>query len=188
MRVSINLAREPFRKDRPLLVASAGVGILLTLLLVLLTGLAIADRQQARDTKKSLDRAEKQLARIRQEQAKVDVAMRQQGNTEVLDRSLFLNALIYRKAISWTRIFDDLEKVMPEKVRIVSIRPQVNARDRITLDMTVAADAPEPVLGLVTKLETSDVFRYTTVSVITPPSQSDPVYRYRIMVNYDQKL
>lgn len=188
MRIGVNLAREPFRNDRPMLVAAAAMAILLSGTLILLLGLIIADRKEARETRVALEKVQRQLGRTRQEQTKIDASMRQQGNTEVLDRSLFLNALIYRKAISWTRIFGDLEKVMPERVRVVTIRPQVNARNHITLDMTVAAESPEPLLGLIAKLETSDVFGSTTVSVLTPPSQNDPVYRYRIMVNYEQKL
>ena len=41
----------------------------------------------------------------------------------MLERSVFLNALLYRKGISWTRIFADLEKVVPHNVRIMSDPP-----------------------------------------------------------------
>jgi hypothetical protein len=73
-------------------------------------------------------------------------------------------------------------------VRILSIRPQVNARNQLFLDMTVAADSPEQVIGFILKLEGSDVFGSTAVSGITPPTQNDPFYRYRLSVNYAQKL
>ena len=37
-----------------------------------------------------------------------------------------MNELIERKSISWTRIFADLEKVMPYNLRLVSVRlPEV---------------------------------------------------------------
>ena len=49
----------------------------------------------------------------RTEQARQDAILRQPENAEVLERSLFLNALLYRKGISWTRIFADLEKSFP---------------------------------------------------------------------------
>jgi hypothetical protein len=106
----------------------------------------------------------------------------------VLDRSVLINTLIKRKAISWTRIFADLEKVLPPNVRLIAVRPQVNAADQLSLDMTVAADAPEQVISFITQLEGSDVFGSTAVSGITPPTQTDPFYRYRLTVNYAQKL
>ena len=47
------------------------------------------------------------------EQAQLDAVLRKPENAEVLERSVFLNALLVRKGISWTRIFADLEKVLP---------------------------------------------------------------------------
>ena len=77
---------------------------------------------------------------------------------------------------------------MPHNVRLLTIRPQVNANDELFLDLTVAAEAPEPVIGFIVKLEGSEVFGSTAVSGITPPTQTDPFYRYRLSVNYAQKL
>jgi len=188
MRIPINLAREPFRRDRPILVASAAVGVLLLLSLALLVSLAISEHRQTQQIQADLNRATRQLERIRAEQAKLDRDMRLPGNEIVLDRSILINALIRRKAISWTKIFEDLGTVLPHNVRIIAIRPQVTARDQLLLDMTVAAETPEPVIGFIAKLEGSDVFGAVTPSGITPPTQNDPIYRYRLSVTYAQKL
>ena len=69
-----------------------------------------------------------------------------------------INDMIRRKSISWTRIFSDLEKVLPPNVRVTSIRPQVNSRDQLSLDMTVESESPESVIGFFQELEGSDVF------------------------------
>jgi Tfp pilus assembly protein PilN len=106
----------------------------------------------------------------------------------VLDRSLLINTLLYRKGISWTRIFADLEKVLPHNVRVMSIRPAVNAQNQIVLEMNVGAEQTEPLLQLLMKLENSELFGHTSVSSILPPSQSEPLYRYKVNVNYAQKL
>jgi Tfp pilus assembly protein PilN len=188
MKIPINLAREPFRRDRPILIGSAIAGLLLLATLALLISLSITERRDSRDTQSMLNSVNRQLTTVRNEQTKLETAMRQPGYEVVLDRSVLLNALIKRKAISWTKIFSDLEKVLPANVRVVAIRPAVNAHDELFLDMQVAADAPEQVINFITKLEGSDVFGSTTVSVITPPSQTDPFYRYRLSVNYVQKL
>ena len=76
------------------------------------------------------------------EQANLDAVLRRPENAEVLERSVFLNALLYRKGISWTRIFADLEKIMPPNVRVMNIRPFVNEENQVTLDMTVGAEDP----------------------------------------------
>ena len=171
-----------------MLFGSAVAGVLLMVTLGLLISLSVTERRESTDTRGELNRVNRQLAAIRTEQVKLDAAMRQPGNAVVLDRSVLINSLIRRKAISWTRIFGDLEKVMPHNVRLLTIRPQVNANDELFLDLTVAAEAPEPVIGFIVKLEGSEVFGSTAVSGITPPTQTDPFYRYRLSVNYAQKL
>jgi hypothetical protein len=188
MRIPVNLAREPFRRDRPMLVGSAVAAILLIGTLVLLISLSATQNTEVRDTQAMLSRVNRQLGAIHAEQAKLDASMRQPGNEVVLDRSVLLNTLIRRKAISWTKIFSDLDTVCPPNVRVLAIRPTVNAQGGLFLDMQVAADAPEPVLTFISKLEVSDVFGSTAVSGFTPPSQTNPFYRYQLSVNYAQKL
>jgi Tfp pilus assembly protein PilN len=188
MRVPINLAREPFRRDRPILIASALTGALLLVSLLVLISIAFSERHIALQQQAELNILNRQLAQTRAEQARLDQEMRLPGNGIVLDRSILINTLIRRKAISWTKIFADLATVLPPNVRVVTIRPQVNAREQLSLDMTVAAEAPEPVIGFIAKLEGSDIFGAVTPSGWAPPTQNDPIYRYRLTVTYAQKL
>jgi Tfp pilus assembly protein PilN len=188
MRIPVNLAREPFRRDRSMLVGSAFAALLLVITLVVLISLAVTERRQTEDTQAMLSRVNRQLNAIRSEQAKLDGSMRLPGNEEVLDRSVLINTLIKRKAISWTKIFEDLSTVLPPNVRVLAIRPSVNAQGGLFLDMQVAADTSETVNDFIAKLEGADVFGQTAVSGITPPSQTNPFYRYQLTVNYAQKL
>ncbi|MBV8819393.1 MAG: hypothetical protein JO022_13625, partial [Acidobacteriaceae bacterium] len=128
-------------------------------------------------------------ARVNAEQAQLDALLRRPENAEVLERSVFLNSLIERKAISWTRIFADLEKIMPSNVRLVSVRlPQINTQNQVLLDMVVGADEPAPVLQLLKKLQESKQFGPTSLVNSIPPSQTDKLWKYRVSVNYAQKL
>ena len=54
--------------------------------------------------------------------------------------------------------------------------------------MNVGAEQTEPLLQLLIKLENSEQFGHTSVSTIVPPSQSEPLYRYKVNVNYAQKF
>ena len=168
--------------------ARAMPGVLLVVTLGLLITISVNERTQAKQAQADLARVEKQLANIRNEQNRLDAQMRMPDNEVVLDRSILINSIIRRKAISWTRIFGDLGTVLPHNVRVAVIRPQVNTRDQLLLDMTVESESPEPVIQFISKLEGSDIFGSTEVSAITAPTQNDPFYRYRISVNYAQKL
>jgi len=185
----INLASEPFRRDRPMLVGSAAVAVLLAVLLGFLAATILSERHQAAGTRVTIERLNAQLRSIRAEQAKLNATLGKPENAEVLERSLFLNLLIDRKAISWTKIFADLEKVMPNNVRLVSVRlPEVDEENQVLLDMVVGSKEVQPVLELLKRLEASPQFGPTSVLNSIPPSQTDPYFRYHVSVSYAQKL
>ncbi len=188
MRAQINLASDPFRKDRVFLVTGAAIAAGLVALLLILVSAAISDRHRMQARLIALDRANRELASIHASQNRLGRELRKSGNSDVLERSEFINKLLYRKGISWTRLFADLEKVVPANVRVISVRPQADAQDHIFLDLVLGAETQKPVVDLLSRFESSEVFGSTAVSVILAPSQTDPLYRYRVTVNYVQKL
>jgi Tfp pilus assembly protein PilN len=188
VRIQINLASEPFRKDRAMFAGSVAVCVVMLGSLAFLIWLAVTEHGLMADTRAEVARMESQLNQVQAETARLEAAMRRPDNAEALERSLFLNGLLARKGISWTKIFGDLESVMPHNVRLVSIRPQVTPQNQIVLEMVVGAQSPEPVIELLRQLEASALFGSTMVYTGLPPSQTDPLYRYRISVNYAQKL
>lgn len=188
VRIPINLSQEPFRKDRPILVASAVTGILLVGVLLMLVSIISREREAARESREMMARIDQQLSVVNQQYAKLEAQLRQPVNSAVLDRSILLNALLIRKGISWTRLFEDLEKVFPGNVRLVAVRPYVTGDNLVQLDMVVGAQSPEPVIQLLRRLEGSNLFGATALLSSQPPSQNEPLYRYRVSVNYAQKL
>jgi type IV pilus assembly protein PilN len=189
MRIPINLASEPFRRDRPIVIASAICGVLLTGLLGILLFVIASESGQAGEMRRAVNRLSGQLQVMAAEQAKLETTLRQPPNAEVLQRSLFLNTLLERRSISWTRIFSDLEAVTPVSVRLISVRlPQINSRNEVLLDMVVGAKDPAPVIEFLKRLEESPRFGAIEGHSALPPSQNEPLYRYRVSVNYAQKL
>jgi hypothetical protein len=189
IQIPINLASEPFRRDRQVLVASAALAVLLIVLLGWQLTTINSKRHQSADIQVRINRLSGQLRTISGEQTQLNATLRKPENAEVLERSVFLNTLIDRKGISWTRIFADLEKVMPPTVRLVSVRlPEIDSQNEVQLDMLVGAKEVLPLIELVRRLESSPQFGPTNVQTSQPPSQTDPLYRYHVTVSYAQKL
>ena len=188
MKISINLASQPFRRDRPMLMGSALVAILLAGTLAVLISLIVMDRSQLADVRHDVASLEAGIRQASAEQASLEAVLRKPGNAEVLERSVFLNQLLYRKGISWTKIFSDLGRAMPANVRIMTIRPFVNKENKVTLDMTVGAMNQAAVIELLKALESSPLFESVSAPTSVAPSQAEPLYRARLTVNYAQKL
>jgi Tfp pilus assembly protein PilN len=188
MKISINLASQPFRRDRPMIVASVALSIVLVGTLGLLIVLARADNSQLADIRKEVNGLRTQVASFSKQKNDAETVLRKPENAEVLETSVFLNQLLYRKGISWTRILSDLEKVTPPNVKVLNIRPSISGQGQITLDMIVGSEGPKAVLALYQNLENSPKFSGLMQPQYTPPSQAEPLYRYRFTVNYAQKL
>lgn len=188
MKIPINLASRPFRRDRALFVASVGVSLALVLTLGVLIALARADTAVRADLHGDLDHLHARIQVLNREQARLDNVLREPANASVLERSVFLNNLIYHKAISWSRLFADLERTVPFEVRILSLHPTVDSSNQVMLDMTAGASSPMAIIELLKALEESPVFGKVYNHSTLPPTQAEPLDRCRVTVSYAQKL
>jgi Tfp pilus assembly protein PilN len=188
MKIAINLASEPFRRDRAMIVGSAAVSVLLVATLGLLTNLALQDRRQLADARRQVSRLSQQIREAGAQQARLDQVVKKPENASVLEQSVFINTLLRRKGLSWNRIFSDLERTIPYNVKIVRVHPTVDDQDHVVLEMMVAAEAPQPVFQMLKAFGESPLFGPALPQSSAPPSQSETLYRYVLSVPYAQKL
>jgi len=188
MKIGINLASEPFRRDRPMLIGSAAVALLMAASLGTLIYLAYMDRGIIQRDRVVQGQLERELTRVKDDNRKIDTEIQRPENAEVLESSVLINELLRRKGISWTRIFADLEKTLPPNVRITQIKPQVDNNNHILLEMTIASESADPLTAFIAKVEASDVFSNVAPSVSQAPTQTDPFFRDRLTVRYVQKF
>lgn len=192
--IAINLASDPFRRERADNLTFAGICGLLLCLLGVLFGLILHERAQASDLRRQIAHEEEQLTHLQREQSQYSAVLTKPENAGTFAYSVFMNQIIARRAVSWTRLFQDLGTVMPSNVRLLAIRlPQVDSDDpnspsRVELDMVVGTTQPESVIGLFKNLGKSALFGAALIVTQNPPDQNDPLYKYRITVPYDQKL
>jgi Tfp pilus assembly protein PilN len=188
MKIPINLASQPFRRDRAMIVASSVVCLLLVATLGMLIVLANADNQQLGDIRRQVASLKKEVQGVSAEQAKLNAVIHKPENETVLERSVFINTLLRRKGISWNQIFTDLEKTIPYNVKLVRIRPTVDEQGYVTLDMTLASETVIQMVGALRAFKESRLFGAAEWKNGSPPSQTDPLYRLAMSVTYAQKL
>jgi type IV pilus assembly protein PilN len=163
MRLDINLASQPYEDARQFWMrwGTALVGVsLLTLALVAVTvsGWLAARHDHAKISDLKASITQRDRARQRAE----DFLNRPENRT-IRDKSQFLNELIERKSFSWTRVLEDLEKVMPARVHLVSIHPELDEDNQLSLKMLVAGDSRDKALELARRMEESKHFAQTYI-------------------------
>ena len=158
MRLDLNLATQPYEDVGEFWTrwgAAVGVLALLTLALV---GWTVRGWMDAGRDRHAISQLETQIRERDAERASAQAYLEVASNRSTRDQSQFLNALIQRKAFSWTRVFEDLERVMPNSLHVVSLRPEINEQGQLILEMKVVGTTRAPAVELVQRMETSKHF------------------------------
>ena len=159
MRLDINLATRPYEDAREFW-ARWGLGVgLLGLLTLVLISLAVHGWVKAGRDRHSIRHLEQQIEEKDRERAQAQAFLEMEINRSTRDQSQFLNGLIQRKAFSWTRVFEDLERVMPTSVHVVSLKPELSDQNQLELEMKVAGDNRAGPIELVHRMEGSTHFQ-----------------------------
>jgi len=161
MRLDINLATRPYEDAREFWARwGMGVGLLAALTMILLV-FAVRGWTNAGRDRHNIAQLQQQIAELNQERADDQAVLDMPVNRSTRDQSQFLNGLIQRKAFSWTRVFEDLEQVIPPNLHVVSLRPELNEQNQMQLDMKVACDTRAAAVELVHRMESSRHFQGT---------------------------
>jgi len=159
MRLDINLATRPYRDLRQFLMTWGTGAAALALLTIALSAYAIYGWHSSRTTREQSSQLRSEVDKLDQERAEAIGLLNQPQNREVVTQAAFLNELIVRRSFSWTRLFMELERIMPARLRVLSITPALNKQSQIEIHMQVGGDSRQPALELVKRLEDSTSFR-----------------------------
>ena len=160
LRLNINLATKPYQDVRRVLLQWGGLVLLLALCTAGLLWMAVTNWRESREVNAKIAGLNSEIAALdRQHEAALALVQLPQ-NRPVLDDSKFLNGLIARKSFSWTRVFMQLEEIMPPKLHVVSIQPALSPKtDTVEVHMSVAGTSRDAAVELVKRLEQSPSFR-----------------------------
>jgi Tfp pilus assembly protein PilN len=188
MRTRINLASQPYENVQRFYLQWGGLLLLLALIAALLISVVVGSYHASRDIARKVAQERHQIAEIDRERAAAEAILNRPENRDVRDKSRFLNALIVRKAFSWTQVFSDLEKIVPPRVRIVSIRPDINTTShQLEIHLEAIGDSRDKAIELVRRMEESPTFREPQVRVERPETNA-PGVDFTIVAQYVPQL
>ncbi|MGA9641294.1 MAG: hypothetical protein WBQ72_07855 [Terriglobales bacterium] len=184
MRLGINLATRPYEDPRQFWARwGMGIGILALLTLVLI-GSTLRSWSNAGRDRQYIAELQQRIATRDQERADAQAFLDLAANRSTRDQSQFLNSLIHRKAFSWTRVFEDLEQVMPPNLHVISLRPDFNEQNEMQLDMRVAGVNRDAAVELVHRMEGSKHFLGAQLVQETGPNENGGGVIATVVANY----
>src|SRR5512133_867528 len=159
MRLNINLATRPYEDVRKFL---ARWGTLTALLAVITAGLlylAISNWRSSRVINTQIAEYQAKIDGLEKDRTNAAETLNKPENKAVAGTSRFFNDVIQRKSLSWTRVFMDLERIMPHGLRVLSITPELNKDNQLIIRLQVGGNSHEKAVDLVHRMEESSTFR-----------------------------
>jgi Tfp pilus assembly protein PilN len=157
MKVRLNLATSPLEKNRRFVVFSTAIGSVALLAMVLLSWNVYSVRRANTAIRLEQARMESDMQTLRRQRTDLEAFFNRPETIQRRDLSAFLNGLIAQRAFPWTQIFMDLERNLPDGVRVVSIEPRL-AEDHLELRLTIGAKTDEGKIKFLKALEDSHAF------------------------------
>jgi Tfp pilus assembly protein PilN len=154
----LNLSTQPFPAYRL-------INMALVLMLVVLAGVSVwqgvgfvrySDRARSIRTAEQDNRVEAEA--LGKRVAELESRLDRPESTAKLSEISFLNHLILRKSLSWTRLFAVLEELVPNNVRFTNLTPDVGAHGEIMLRLGARARTIADVKEFLKRLENSPLF------------------------------
>ena len=195
--MTLNLATHPFVNRRRFYLLASLTATVLLLALVGLIGAYAHSFRSEQGIRRDLRTVRQQLAAVDAHYTNLEEELSQPQAADVIDRTDFLNGLIRQKAVSWTRIFMDLEKVMPDRVQTLSLHPIVKTAEAgagggfgktklgspaslhaplmMDLELTVGSDNINNLLEMLHRMEQSPNFRDPILRTESPGKEGGPM-------------
>lgn len=157
MKVRLNLATAPLASNRRFVVFATTVGSVGLIAMALLAWNAYSVRRSNTVIRAEQASMESDMQNLRRRRTDLEVFFNRPETIQRRELSTILNGLIAQRAFPWTQIFMDLERSLPDGVRVVSIEPRL-ADDHLELKLTIGARNDEGKLKFLKALEDSHAF------------------------------
>ncbi len=172
MKVRLNLATSPLENNRRFLLGSVLLGAAALAALVMLSSSAFGNWNANRNVRNEMADLDGKMRDFRKQRKELDEFFKQPEKRRIMDRAAFLNGLIEQRSFPWTNMFTDLERLLPEGVRVVSISPRM-AGGRVEVKLNIGALNDEGKLKFIETLEKSAEFERLQVLSETRPTRGD---------------
>jgi len=192
MRLNINLASQKYEHVRSFISRARAVTIGLAAFTVLLAVLAWFNYSSSINSNVRIRQLEQKISGLQQERAKASAVENLPENRDVTQQKNYWNRQIARRAFSWTQLFNDLQKIMPGRVYVISVAPELTSDNQLKLKLTIGGEKNDALNELVKRMESSHKFRHTELKNEQVQNDSrpgaPPLHKFEIETFYMGRL
>jgi type IV pilus assembly protein PilN len=147
--IHLNLAARPYRDYRPVYAVVVVMSLLTAFLMLNNVETYYRYIHETRNTRAKIASVEAEAQRERDNAAKVEQNLKSIDVAHLDAQTQFVNAKLAERAFSWSALLDQLEMILIDDVRLVSVTPSFSEDGDVTLALSFQSKSAD---GLITTL------------------------------------
>lgn len=156
--IHLNLASRPYRDYRPVYAVVVAMSLLTAFLMLNNIDTWYRFRRETGSTRAKIAQLEGQT---RQEKQREEIAERQLKRLDLPAlnaQTRFINAKLAERAFSWSVLLDELESVLAQDVRLLSVAPAFAGDGTISLALNLESKSPQGMITTINRMHADPQF------------------------------
>lgn len=154
----LNLASRPYRDYRPVYAAVVAISLLIAFLMLNNVDTYYRYVHETRTSRSKIASLEQQIQQEREKEASVRSQMAKLDLDLLNGQTRFINARLAERAFSWSTLLDDLESVLADDVRLLTITPAFDEKGEITLTMQFESKSSSGMITTINRMNANPHF------------------------------
>jgi len=180
--IHLNLASRPYRDYRPVYAAVVLMSLLTAFLMLNNIDTYYRYIHETRNTRAKIASIEAQAQRERELQQNVEQRMKSIDVGRLDAQTKFINAKLAERAFSWSTLLDELESVLTDDVRLLTVTPNFNKDGRIELSLQFESKSSDGMITTINRMNADPQFMEPFPS--SESATEDGHYRFELSVRY----
>jgi len=179
--IHLNLAARPYRDYRPVYAAVVVMSLLTAFLMLNNVDTYYRYIHETRNTRAKIASVEAEAQRERENASKVERSLKSIDLAHLDAQTQFVNAKLNERAFSWSALLDQLETILSDDVRLLSISPSFSDEGLITLGLSFQSKSAEGMIATLNRMNEDPHFRNPFPST---ESQTDGQFQFTLTSEY----
>lgn len=184
MKTRLNLASQPFRNRALPWTVTTVISIVSIIAFVLIVRATVQTNAKAQSVEHNVTELQKQTQALARRDEEIKIAL----TPEQVRTLKSAHMLVDRKRFSWSRLFADLESVLPGGVRVsrITVKDVTAQGDRTVadLELVVASKSPTTITEMISQMDREGVFTAVLASQNPQRGKGDSGAEYELYVHY----
>lgn len=180
--IHLNLAARPYRDYRPVYAVVVVLSLLTAFLMLNNIETYYRYVHETKSTRAEIARVEEQTRVEQQKQESARARLQNLDLSRLDDQTRFINAKLTERAFSWSRLLDELESILADDVRLISVTPTFDEEGGgVRLDLTFQARSAD---GMITTINRMNLDPQFEDAFPTTETQDETGFKFVLTAKY----